>query len=168
MPVATLKRLLMLLLLAPGAVLAADALGFDAARHFLNGEFVFRRQAHDDDPKTVFGRSGNFDGDAVLDILLAQPQTAEFIVSKLWREFVSPSPDPADHGTANAHFVLGGRVKGGIYGPPPALTRLDGNGNLPFAVDFRDLYATALERWWGIDSSVALNGRFAPVDVLKA
>jgi len=73
-----------------------------------------------------------------------------------------------DHGTANAHFVLGGRVKGGIYGLPPALTRLDGNGNLPFAVDFRDLYATALERWWGVNSTVALNGRFTPVDVLRA
>ena len=73
-----------------------------------------------------------------------------------------------DHGAANAHFVLGGRVKGGLYGLPPALTRLDGNGNLPFAVDFRDLYATALERWWGINSSVALNGKFTPVDVLKA
>ena len=73
-----------------------------------------------------------------------------------------------DHGTANAQFVLGGRVKGGLYGLPPALTRLDGNGNLPFAVDFRDLYATALERWWGVNSTVALNGRFRPLDVLKA
>lgn len=73
-----------------------------------------------------------------------------------------------DHGTANAHFVLGGRVKGGLYGLPPALTRLDGNGNLPFAVDFRDLYATALDRWWGINSSAALNGKFTPIDILKA
>ena len=73
-----------------------------------------------------------------------------------------------DHGTANAHFVLGGRVKGGLYGLPPALTRLDGNGNLPFAVDFRDLYATALERWWGTNAATALNGSFRPVDVLKA
>ena len=60
------------------------------------GEFVFRRQAHDEAEKTVLGRSGNFDGDAVLDILLAQPQTAEFIVAKLWREFVSPTPEPAE------------------------------------------------------------------------
>ena len=73
-----------------------------------------------------------------------------------------------DHGTANAHFVLGGRVRGGLYGLPPALTQLDGNGNLPFAVDFRDLYATVLQHWWGINSSTALNGRFTPVDVLKA
>ena len=32
----------------------------------------------------------------MLDILLAQPQTAEFIVRKLWREFVSPEPDVAE------------------------------------------------------------------------
>ena len=60
------------------------------------GEFLYRRPAHDDGVKKVLGRSGNFDGDDVLDILLAQSQTAEFIVSKLWREFVSPQPDPAE------------------------------------------------------------------------
>ncbi len=73
-----------------------------------------------------------------------------------------------DHGTANAHFVSGGRVRGGLYGLPPALGRLDGNGNLPFAVDFRDLYATALDRWWGINSALALNGRYTPLDLLRA
>ena len=55
-----------------------------------SGEFLFRPFAHDDGVKTVLGHSGNLDGDAVLDILLAQPQTAEFIVRKLWREFVAP------------------------------------------------------------------------------
>ena len=59
-------------------------------------------------------------------------------------------------------------MKGGLYGAPPALNRLDGNGNLPFAVDFRDLYATALERWWGTGSAAALGGRFAPLDLLRA
>jgi len=73
-----------------------------------------------------------------------------------------------DHGTASAHFLLGGRVKGGLYGMPPALSRLDGNGNLPFAVDFRDLYATVLERWWGADPTRALKARFAPLDVVRA
>ncbi len=61
-----------------------------------SGEFVSRALIHDDGVKTVLGRSGNFDGDAVLDILLAQPQTAEFIVAKLWREFVSPVPDTVE------------------------------------------------------------------------
>jgi len=57
------------------------------------GEFLFRPFVHDGGAKTLLGRTGNFDGDAVLDILLAQPQTAEFIVRKLWREFVSPNSE---------------------------------------------------------------------------
>lgn len=60
-----------------------------------SGRFMFRRFLHDGGEKTVFGRTGKWDGDAVLDILLAQPSTAEFIVTKLWREFVSPVPDAA-------------------------------------------------------------------------
>jgi uncharacterized protein (DUF1501 family) len=35
-------------------------------------------------------------------------------------------------------------------------------------VDFRSLYATALERWWSVSSAKALGGRFAPLDVLRA
>ncbi|MGH8805413.1 MAG: DUF1800 domain-containing protein, partial [Polaromonas sp.] len=57
--------------------------------------FKFRPFFHDDGVKTVLGRSGNFDGDAVLDILLEQPAAARFIVGKLWKEFVSPVPDDA-------------------------------------------------------------------------
>ncbi len=60
------------------------------------GEYLYRPFAHDDGVKTVFGRSGNFDGDAVLDLILARPETAEFVVAKLWREFVSPDPDPKE------------------------------------------------------------------------
>lgn len=59
------------------------------------GTFVFRRRLHDDGEKTVLGRTGRFDGDAVLDIVLEQPATARFVVGKLWREFVSPRPDAA-------------------------------------------------------------------------
>ena len=57
------------------------------------GEFRWRPFAHDGERKTVLGVSGSFDGDAVLDILLAQPQTAELLVRKLWREFISWTPD---------------------------------------------------------------------------
>lgn len=73
-----------------------------------------------------------------------------------------------DHGTANAHFVTGGRVLGGLYGQPPELNRLDGSGNLPFSVDFRNLYATVIDKWWGMDSSRILQGTFAPLDFVRA
>ena len=72
-----------------------------------------------------------------------------------------------DHGTAAAHWVMGGRVKGGLYGGAPALDRLDGNGNLPFAVDFRSYYATFLDRWWGIGSREVLGGRFEALAFLS-
>ena len=71
-----------------------------------------------------------------------------------------------DHGTANAHLVLGGRVKGGLHGEPPRLDRLDGNGNLPFAVDFRSYYATLLERWWQVDSRSVLGGQYPSLGFL--
>ena len=69
-----------------------------------SGQFVFRRFIHDDGVKTVLGRTGNLDGDQVLDILLAQPATAEFIARKLWREFVSPDPDEATIRRIARHF----------------------------------------------------------------
>jgi uncharacterized protein (DUF1800 family) len=58
-----------------------------------SGEFVYRRLWHDTGEKTVLGQSGRFDGGAVIDILLARPETAELVAAKLWREFVSPRPD---------------------------------------------------------------------------
>jgi len=61
-----------------------------------NGAYVWRSAFHDDGEKTVFGQTGNFDGDQMLDILLAQPETADFITAKLWREFVSATPDPLE------------------------------------------------------------------------
>ena len=72
-----------------------------------------------------------------------------------------------DHGTAAAHFFAGGRVKGGLYGEAPRLDELD-NGNLRHSVDFRSLYATALERWWGLPSAAVLNGRFPTLELLRA
>ena len=68
-----------------------------------------------------------------------------------------------DHGTANVHFALGGRVAGGLYGAAPDLTRLSGDGNPAYALDFRDVYATVLDRWWGVNSREVLGGRFSPV-----
>ena len=68
------------------------------------GTFMFRPRLHDDGVKTVLGDSGRFNGDDVLDVLLRQPSTATFITAKLWREFVSPDPDPQEVARIAAHF----------------------------------------------------------------
>ena len=73
-----------------------------------------------------------------------------------------------DHGTANTHFALGGRVMGGFHGEAPALDRLSADGNLTHALDFREVYATVLERWWRIPSQPTLGQRFSPVPFVRA
>jgi uncharacterized protein (DUF1501 family) len=72
-----------------------------------------------------------------------------------------------EHGSSAPHFVIGGRVRGGLYGALPALSQLDGNGNLPMAVDFRCLYATVLRSWWGCDADAVLERRFEPLPLLR-
>ena len=59
------------------------------------GEFLFRPRQHDDGVKTVLGKN-LISGTEVLDLLLAQPETADFIAARLWREFVSPQPQPEE------------------------------------------------------------------------
>ncbi|MGH8798909.1 MAG: DUF1501 domain-containing protein [Casimicrobiaceae bacterium] len=73
-----------------------------------------------------------------------------------------------DHGTASVHFALGGRVAGGLYGEQPLLDRLSGDGNTGFAIDFRSVYATALERWWNVPPTGPLGGAFKPLSILRA
>jgi uncharacterized protein (DUF1800 family) len=67
----------------------------EAARAFtgwgfnLQGEFVFRKNAHDDGSKTIFGKTGNFDGDDVLNMLLENKQTARYLSKKIYKFFVN-------------------------------------------------------------------------------
>lgn len=68
-----------------------------------------------------------------------------------------------DHGTAAPHLLLGGRVAGGLYGEAPDLNRLDKN-DLRFTTDYRRLYATVAEAWFGMG---AVDRRFRPIDCLK-
>ncbi len=67
----------------------------EAARAFtgwsstLAGEYVFRQRLHDYGKKTFFGKTGNFDGEDIIDIILKQRETADFITRKIYRYFVN-------------------------------------------------------------------------------
>lgn len=60
-----------------------------------------------------------------------------------------------DHGTAGPVFLAGGRVRGGLIGAAPQLLDLE-NGDLKWSIDFRQIYATILENWLGVQKSDAL------------
>jgi len=72
------------------------------------GQFMFRKAIHDYNDKTIFGKTGNFEGDQVLDMILNRPETARFITDKLWREFVSPKPDEKEVKQLAAIFQASG------------------------------------------------------------
>ena len=57
-------------------------------------EFVFNRNQHDFGAKHFLGRTGNFDGDDIVDIIFEEPVAAEFISRKLFEFFAYDDPEP--------------------------------------------------------------------------
>ncbi len=55
-------------------------------------KFIFRPRIHDEGNKTIFGRTGNFDGDDFITMIVAQPQSAKFITAKIWNYFAGQMP----------------------------------------------------------------------------
>ena len=67
-----------------------------------------------------------------------------------------------DHGTANTIFVVGKNLKKqGLYNNLPNLGDLDKNGNLKYEIDFREIYATILDKWLQVDDVSILNKSFS-------
>ena len=71
----------------------------EAARAFtgwgynVRGEFVFRDIFHDAGTKTIFGKSGNYKGEDVIEMLIANPKTAQHLSAKIYRCFVNEKPN---------------------------------------------------------------------------
>ena len=111
----------------------------EAARAFTGWNFedlafVVNRDQHDDGDKTVLGRTGRFDGVAVIDVILAQPVTAEFVAGKIYRFFVRAEPSPTlrarlgtvlrDHRYAIAPLLRTIFLSRDFYSPPSYATRI--------------------------------------------
>src|SRR5262245_42834128 len=62
--------------------------------NYVDLKFVVNKDQHDDGQKTFLGKSGNFDGVDVIDIILQQPVTARFIAGKVYRYFVRQELSP--------------------------------------------------------------------------
>ena len=67
-------------------------------------EFEFRSFQHDFGSKTFLGRTGDFDGDDITDIILEQPAAAEFITRKLFAFFAYDDPEPETVAALTATF----------------------------------------------------------------
>ena len=96
--------------------------------------FVVKPELHDDGHKTFLGRSGNFDGVEIIDIILEQPVTARFIAAKLYRYFVHDDPSAELIAELGKRFQEGGYDIGDLlrtifvsrdfYSPPAYATQI--------------------------------------------
>jgi uncharacterized protein (DUF1501 family) len=73
------------------------------------------------------------------------PRTLVMSVSEFGRSAFENAARGTEHGAASVQFVMGGRVAGGLYGAMPRLDALDEAGGLAVGIDFRKVYAAALD-----------------------
>jgi uncharacterized protein (DUF1501 family) len=85
--------------------------------------------------------------------------------SEFGRRIQENASKGTDHGEASPLFLIGGGVKGGVYGAYPDLSKTS-MGNVAFKTDFRSVYATVLERWLGAPSQKVLRGTFPQLSVI--
>lgn len=106
------RELLELFTLGEGHYSEADIKA--AARAFsgwtLNAkeQAVFKRPRHDTGNKTFLGQTGPWRGEDIIRILLEQPQTARWIVTRLWLALISPDPDPKQIASWGTSFAKSG------------------------------------------------------------
>ncbi len=84
------------------------------------------------------------------------------VIVHVWSEFgrraQENGSDGTDHGAAGTSLLIGSRVNGGMVGEFAPLTNLDENGNQQENVDFRGVYASLLEQWFGHDAGDVIPG----------
>jgi uncharacterized protein (DUF1501 family) len=86
--------------------------------------------------------------------------------SEFGRRVAENGSQGTDHGTAAPHFFMGGRVKGGLYGSQPSLEDLQA-GDLKHRVDYRILYNTVIQNWWGLRGDLFGSSAFPPLNCIS-
>ena len=89
-------------------------------------------------------------------------------MSEFGRTSFSNDSGGTDHGTANDMFVIGSRVKGGLYGLQPSLAGLEQWDRMEHNVDFRSVLGSVIDGWMGGGASTILNGSFENLGLFTA
>ncbi|MGB0525103.1 MAG: DUF1501 domain-containing protein, partial [Flammeovirgaceae bacterium] len=90
----------------------------------------------------------------------ALDHTLVMTFSEFGRRVAQNASNGTDHGTANNLFLMGGNLKkAGVYNAAPNLTDLD-KGDLKYQVDFREIYATILQKWMQADVNQVMSRSF--------
>ena len=102
---------------------------------------------------------------------LKEHNASDNVLLFMFTEFgrrITDNGSGTDHGAGGIAFAIGDHVKGGIYGEYPSLEpgQQEEGGNLRFNMDFRSIYTTVLEDWFGLDAQPIVGGNFEKVKFL--
>lgn len=89
-----------------------------------------------------------------------------FSFSEFGRRVSQNASGGTDHGTANNMFFISGGLKDkGVLNSLPDLSDLD-EGDLKYKIDFKNVYATVLNKWLGADAEKILGNKYTPLSFL--
>jgi len=95
-----------------------------------------------------------------------EDDTAILVFTEFGRR-IKDNGSGTDHGSGGLAMVIGGSIKGGMYGEYPSLKEEDQvEGDLRFNNDFRQTYTALLEDWMGLEAAPIVNGRFESLDFI--
>ncbi|MFT4542205.1 MAG: hypothetical protein ACI835_004672 [Planctomycetota bacterium] len=90
--------------------------------------------------------------------------TLVLVYSEFGRRVVENGSAGTDHGKAGPMFLLGDRVSGGLHGQHPSLADLD-EGDLRHTTDFRSVFGSVIDRWFGCDPEAVLGASYPQLDL---
>ena len=99
---------------------------------------------------------------------LRSHDASENVTMLVFTEFgrrIKDNASGTDHGTGGGAFIIGDKVKGGLYSEYPSLdsNRWANGEDLEHTIDFRGIYGTILEQWIGIDATGIVGGSFEQI-----
>jgi uncharacterized protein (DUF1501 family) len=101
-----------------------------------------------------------------------QDEVIGMVYSEFGRRIISNGSLGCDHGTSAPVMFFGAKVKGGLIGHNPEIADKVGvEDNLAMQTDFRSVYATVLQNWFGVNDAQVSNmvlGKFPTLDIFSA
>ena len=87
---------------------------------------------------------------------------ADRVLTLVWSEFGRRPEENGsagtDHGAGGNAFLIGNLAKGKMVGEWPGLDTLDEDENLRATSDYRGMYCSLLEGWFGVDAGAVIPG----------